>query len=437
MNNHILLCTVGGAHQPILKAIGATSPQYVCFFCTDNDPVTNKPGSSLHVTGEGAVIMAGWNDNKPTLPNIPAQAGLNHDQFETQIVPADDLDGAYFAMSNAIAGLGKKFPGVRFIADYTGGTKTMTAALVCAALERDDVELQLVAGARPNLVRVEDGTEQAMGASVDHLRLDREMKTHLRAWHRFAYQEAADGLARIRITANDPRRTQLELARDLSRALADWDNFNHELAYQRLHIYGGQVARYYPPMLPTLSLLKQAGDTRSTQNDPVRLFDLYLNVERRAAQGRFDDAIARWYRLMEWTAQWELRKELKADTSDFPRELLPQDADVVPNRDGKIRLGLWQAWQVVEHRLPEPCQNFVKDHGAELRDLINMRNDSILAHGFRSVTRSDWQRVYSWTQKNFLPFLRDLADQAGLKRAREPQQLPTTPPEFLKVAPST
>ena len=51
----------------------------------------------------------------------------------------------------------------------------MTAALVCAALERDDVELQLIAGARPNLVRVEDGTERAMTASVARLRLDRAM----------------------------------------------------------------------------------------------------------------------------------------------------------------------------------------------------------------------------------------------------------------------
>lgn len=427
MNNPILLCTVGGAHQPILTAIRATSPQYVCFFCTAKDPVTNKPGSIIQVTGQGLVIMARGNDNKPTLSNIPAQAGLNRGQFETQIVPADDLDGAYFAMRNAIAELGKKFPGVRFIADYTGGTKTMTAALVCAALDRDDVELQLVAGARPNLVRVEDGTEQAMGASVDHLRLDRELKTHLRAWHRFAYREAADGLARIRITANDPRRTQLELARELSRALADWDNFDHEGAYRRLRIYGSQVAQCYPTMLQTLRLLAK-------QNDPARLFDLYLNAERRATQGRFDDAIARWYRLMEWTAQWQLKENLDADTSNFPRELLPQNVDVAPDRDGKIELGLFKTWQVVEHHLPGPGQNFVKDHGAELHDLIYMRNASILAHGFRSVTDSDWQRVCSWTQENFLPVLRDLARKAGLKK--EPHQLPTNPPEFPKIAPS-
>ena len=427
MNNHILLCTVGGAHQPILTAIEATAPKYVCFFCTDKDPMTNQPGSIVQVTGKGLFIRENRNDHRPTLPNIPTQAGLNHDQFRTHIVPADDFDGAYFAMRDAIAKLGKQFPEGRFIADYTGGTKTMTAALVCAALESDDVELQLVAGARPNLERVADETEQAMGASVDHLRLDREMKIHLRAWDRFAYQEAAEGLARIRITADNTRRAQFVLARELSRALAKWDNFDHEGAYEILNIYGGQVAKYYPTMLSTLGLLRQTGDTRSKQNDPARLFDLWLNAKRRAAQGRFDDAIARWYRLMEWTAQWQLREELKADTSDFPRDLLPKGA-VVPNRDGKIQIGLWQAWQVVEHKLPGPGQNFVKAHGAKLLDLINMRNDSILAHGFRSVTDKDWQRVCSWTQEKFLPVLRELARKAGLKKEKEPQQLPTMPP---------
>ena len=51
-------------------------------------------------------------------------------------------------MRKAIAELAEQYPGARFIADYTGGTKTMTAALVCAVLECDNIELQLTGGAR-------------------------------------------------------------------------------------------------------------------------------------------------------------------------------------------------------------------------------------------------------------------------------------------------
>ena len=103
-----------------------------------------------------------------------------------------------------------RFPGARFVADYTGGTKTMTAALVCAALQSDDVELQLVSGARRDLVGVVDGTERAMAP-------------YLAAWKRYAYQEAAAGLERIRVAADAPDRQRLNLALVLSRALARWD----------------------------------------------------------------------------------------------------------------------------------------------------------------------------------------------------------------------
>ena len=242
MSNQILLCTVGGSHQPIIKAIQSTSPCYVCFFCTDRDPTTDRPGSIDQVTGEGNVIKkSNAPDAKPELPNIPTQAGLQVDQFEVSIVPADDLDGAYSTMRDATAELAAKFSGARFIADYTGGTKSMTAALVCAALEAagegNDIVLQVVTGARTNLVSVQAGTEHAMIASVARLRLRHEMALYLRAWERFAYYEAAEGLNSISIAADAKDRKRYELALGLSRALALWDNFDHAGAFGLIQVY--------------------------------------------------------------------------------------------------------------------------------------------------------------------------------------------------------
>ena len=343
MTGIVLLCTVGGAHQPILRAIESTKPRHVCFFCTDRDPETGKPGSIVQVTGKGAVIKAHRDDKKPTLPNIPTQAGLADECFETRVVPADDLDGAYLVMRTAVAELAHRLPGTRFVADYTGGTKTMTAALTCAALESEDVELQLVAGARPDLFRVANGTEHAVVASVARLRLDRAMAPYLGAWRRFAYHEAAEGLDDIRIAADAADRARLALAQAMSRALARWDDFDHAGALDLLDTYAGRVAPSYPSMLPALRWL-----TRETgkQREPARLWDLWLNAERRASQGRFDDAVARVYRLIEWTAQWQLRDKIGADTADFPPERLPASVDAPPARDGKIKIGLWSAWQI-------------------------------------------------------------------------------------------
>ena len=430
MSNQILLCTVGGSHQPILKAVESISPAFVCFFCTDKDPESGRPGSLVQVTGKGNVIKASPRDEKPTLPNIPSLAGLEDDGFEARTVPADDLDGAWIAMRDAVTVLADRFPGARFIADYTGGTKTMTVALVLAALDRQDVELQLVAGARPNLVQVEDGTEQAMTASVARLRLDRAMAPYLGAWRRFAYREAADGLDGIRIAANDPDRARLGLARAFSRALALWDDFDHAGALALIDVYAGRIARDHPTMLPALRLLASTREGQREQRVPALLFDLWRNAERRAAQGRFDDAVARWYRLMEWTAQWQIRVALDTDTADFPRELLPPDAEVTPARDGRIKIGLWMAWQVVGHHLSGTARDLVVRHGPALRDLLDLRNGSILAHGFRPIGTEDWQKVRSFTEERFLPVLRNLARDAGLRS--EPQQLPAKPPELVR-----
>ena len=425
MNTPILLCTVGGAHQPILRAVESTSPRYVCFFCTDRDPGTGRPGSIVQVTGKGNIIKANFGDAGPTLPNIPAQAGLDAERFEARTIPADDLDGAFFAMRDAAAELAERFPGARFIADYTGGTKTMTAALVCAALERDDVELQLIAGARPNLSRVEDGTEQAMAASVARLRLDRAMAPYLKAWRRFAYHEAADGLSRIRIAAtSDADEARLELARVLSQALARWDDFDHGGALELIEAQAVRVAPCFPEMLPAL---RRLADEDDAGHEPARLFDLWLNVERRAgpgpvrrcdctlvSPGGVDGPVA--------TADGARRRH-----RGLPRDLLPSDAATIPSRDGKIKIGVWQTWQIVEQRLPGPAQAFIAEHGQALRDLLDLRNNSILAHGFRPVSAADWKQVSAWTQERFMPVLRALALDAGLKG--EPSQLPGELPE--------
>ncbi len=425
MRKTVLLCTVGGSHQPILEAIRATSPAYVCFICSGRDTETERPGSIRQITGSGSVIRARRFAKKPTLPNIPTQAELEPDRFETVVVSTDDLDQGVILIRSAIGKLTERFPGARFVADYTGGTKTMTAALVCAALESEAVELQLVVGARPNLESVVDGTESAMTADVNRLRLDRAMAHHLRAWDRYAYSEALEGLDQIRIIVSSPDRKRLALARALSRTFALWDNFDHAGARGAVQPFGKFFAAKFDWVFPILDNL--LGQDRS-QRDPARLFDLWLNAERRAAQGRFDDATARVYRLIEWTAQWQLKARLHLDTAAFPSDQLPSSAPHQPASEGHTKIGLDQAWQAVGEKLGGPAQQFALSHRASMRNLLLVRNQSILAHGFAPVGSDKWQRIRTWMHELFLPMLRELAAEAGLHEV--PCQLPNRPPEL-------
>ena len=165
MKQTVLPCTVGGSHEPVLTSIKENNPDFVCFFVTS--------GSKAQVTSKGKVIKASADASKPTLPNIPTQAQLQEHSFKCVEVEPDDLDIVYFNIQSALVDLRQRFPEANFIADYTGGTKTMSAALVNVALETEDVELQLVTGRRNDLQSVKSGSEQAMGASIARVRLHR------------------------------------------------------------------------------------------------------------------------------------------------------------------------------------------------------------------------------------------------------------------------
>ena len=438
MNKPVLLSTVGGAHQPILEAIRSAEPEYVYFFCTDKNRDTGSLGSIVHITGRGNVIHekpaatrriqaardAGEKKDKPTLPNIPTQAMLGEDQFGYAILPADDLDEAVRTMRDKVIELLAKYPNRRFIANYTGGTKTMTTALVCVALEFDEVELQIVSGARSDLDTVKNGTEQTVAASVSALRLHQAMTPYRSAWRRFAYQEAAAGLRDVSATVNTPGYELLIRSRNLSEALSRWDRFDHQGARDLLETYGSPVNKQYPHLLYMVSSLTHD----SPQREPARLFDLWLNAERRAKQGRYDDAVARWYRMVEWTAQWQIRERLGFETKEFPSDQLPEGMHGKTNGEGAIKVGLSDAWKIIAAKCKGACQEFAEREAASLRNHLDKRNQSILAHGFRPVSRDDWQELEHWTRDRFLPMLCEHAKKAGLRK--EPSQLPTKPPEI-------
>ena len=449
----LLLCTVGGAHKPILEAIRSVDPEYVSFFCTDTDAGTGQQGSAALITQPGNVIYATppatameermqtakdmlcqgdagsalkelEKKDSPTLPNIPMQAELPPDRFKLLIVPADDLDEVVRTMRDEVKRLLAEYPNRPIRADYTSGTKTMAAALVCVALEFEEVELQLVGGVRSNLTAVKDGTGQTAGASESALRLHQAMAPSRSAWRRFAYQEAAEGLRSIRANVDTQGYELLQLSRNLSEALSRWDRFDHQGAKELLQAYGRPVSKQYPKLLRMVNVLT----SRGPQRDPALLFDLLLNAERRAEQGRYEDAVARWYRTVEWMAQWQIREQLGLETKKFPVDQLPDGIDGKPNEEGEVKVGLFDAWKIIAAKCNGACQAFGDRDAASLRSHLEKRNHSILAHGFRPVSHTDWRQLKQWTRDRFLPMLREHAREVGLRD--DPSQLPTEPPEI-------
>lgn len=413
----ILLCTVGGSHQPIVSAINQMRPDYVVFICTDKDPASGQPGSRMQIEGKGHCIKASNQADKPTLANIPTQTNLAAESYEIVLTLSDDLDRIYLDCSHAIDALIKRFPSAKIAADYTGGTKSMSAGLVMAAVERLDIDLQLVTGSRTDLVKVQDGSQFADRADCERIRYRRLSEPYRRAWNRYAYSEAMAGLNDFKPPKG--MRDDYTRFRELSRAFAEWDNFNHAQALTILQPYAPNL----PEAMKTyIGMAMRLNDQNRGKREAARLFDLYRNAERRAAQGRYDDAIARVYRLIEWTAQWLLESHCGILTSDIKPEQLPESMTARSNRDGKIQVGLFDAWQLIKHKTQGPASRFIQEQENTLLNHTKIRNASILAHGFTPIRIDEWQTIYHWLEACFMPMLLEEAGKVGIKQM--PEQLP-------------
>lgn len=421
---NILICTVGGSHQPIVTTINELRPDHVCFICTDKDPTTGQPGSRVQIEGKGNIIKASFQDKAPTLPNIPSQCGLNPEQYDLLIVPADDLDQAYATISAQATTLIQQQPEASIHADYTGGTKTMTAALVMAAIEHPAIELRLVTGARGDLKQVHNGTEFGTPAMADGIRLRRAMAPYLSAWQHYGYAEAAHGLGKLTAPRDPALRAELQIARDLSQALDAWDRFDHQQAMDMLRLYRPRIGKQLGLSIKFLELL--CLEDGEPLKEPAQLFDLWLNAQRRAAQGRYDDAVARGYRLLEWTAQWLLRSRAGIDTGKLQADQLPAEMCITPTRDGSRKAGLHNAWLLVAHHLDGIPAQFAQNEAKRMLDHLKARNQSILAHGYQPIGQQAWQPFGTWLEDAFLPMLSQCATEVGLRLS--PPQLPTRPP---------
>lgn len=425
----VLVLTVGSSDQPLRSVLRETRPHRVVFVCT----------------AAGADGTAG---SEAKVPKIAAAAGLEPGAFEIEIVPHDDPDAAFARLRETFAALRRRFPSARIVADYTGGTKSMSVALVLAALANPGIDLQLMTGSRNTLVKVADGTERPSRIVPEAILVERRVAALVAMWRTFGYPEAADGLAAVhRDLARGGGAPSAVLARvadlrDLSAGFAAWDRFDHAGARDVLK---GLADRHGDFLAPYLAALDTLCDPE--RQEPLLLVDLWRNAQRRAARGQYDDAVGRCYRLIEWTAQWLLRRHAGIDTGDVDLTKIPDNLRVKcklqPDSDGRTKANLSQAWTLIE-KLPllrrRPAARFMREKnrshpkrktgGQERFEKTKRRNDSILAHGRSPIGKDGWNDISGWIESRFMPCAVEAeARESGVDL--DLRQLPERPPETL------
>jgi CRISPR-associated protein (TIGR02710 family) len=124
--------------------------------------------------------------------------------------------------------------------------------------------------------------------------------------------------------------------------------------------------------------------------------DLLLNAQRRAHQQRYDDAVGRLYRALELLAQIHLNQKYNIITGDIdltqlPESLRDQYAAERNSRTGKVQIPLWKSYTLLSQLSEDPLGSYFQTESQHLLNALEIRNNSLFAHGFQPITANDYQ----------------------------------------------
>lgn len=410
----VLILTVGGSWEPLVKAIGDSKPDYTIFICSDNKvgPI-KEVGSYIMVDGpgkpcktrEGPVNSGGDRESIVTQTNL----GDEYEGYEKMSTPdVDNLAQCYHVCIGAISKAKGRIPGCRIRADYTGGTKTMSAALAMAAIDQGDIELFVVSGQRKDLIKVSSGTEllRKVNWMPIHWMRQRHILEGLFKAHEYAACiELINDLSSQSSDNYDTRKT-LEGYLSICRGFQAWEEFRHEEALEFLNPYGrvlsseltflrGIVSSYRKYEIQVKAALGE-GEACAVGVNPNfgLIYDILRNAERRIQKEQYDDAVGRIYRALELLAQTcLLYRHPPIFTSNVAIDKLPDELRAkyqkIYEEQGKdvkkgLQLPLFKAYELLND-LNHPLGKVFLEREGQMKGLLEIRNNSIFAHGLKSV----------------------------------------------------
>lgn len=432
----ILFITVGGSPKPILTSVVSLKPDRVVFICSDG-----PKGSQSQIIGEGKPCeVRKGSEVVESLPNIPTQLGLG-DKFDRDrdvilVSNPDDLSECYGKIALKVREARNDDTNAQLLADYTGGTKTMSVALAQVALD-DKLETYVTSSTRQNLVKVERG-ERVRRATTSAVTVERTILQVLPAFLRqYNYPAAIAELETLlqerELSSNNANRVQLWL--DCCAGFDLWDRFDHAEAWLYLKDY-----LKYPQLREPILFLKRIMGSREafaaatgdgfTAPESIRghgyeiVEDVLLNAERRSTLARYDDAVARLYRTLELLAQVRLWEAYKIQTGDVALDKLPEALrpkyEAFRSHSGKIQIPLFKAYTLLTEFPDDPVGKLFASVKDPIQDALQIRNYSILAHGLRPVTESDYRQL----EAAIAPFIREAIASVLSGKSSSPVQFP-------------
>lgn len=403
-----MVVSVGGSPAPLIHSLNEQQPDYVIYFASKDSR---------------KIIRTEIEPNLIFQPN------------DCEVITTPDPNDLVLGVHKILKDLPEAMkifdlqPG-DLVADYTGGTKTMSAAVVLALSRMMVKRFSYIGGSKRDkhgLGVVINGHEQALYvenpwdvlAVRDLAEVEKMFNTC-----RFASAREAASAAAERM---DSRKSLFNALTDVSEGCRLMDDFRFKEAapllgkaqsvLSNMAEYDRQpsVSRFTDDLKRTrdhLTLIRtdeKALAHRRSGNKSEKTIDksigsAYLteilgNAVRRAeAAQRYDDAVARLYSAIEKMAKIRLLVGHGIDNSNLDLAVIP-DAELraeaersYRDNQGRLKLPLYKSYCLLS-ALGDDLGGRFQEREADLRKVLDIRNSSLLAHGFKPVREETYERM--------------------------------------------
>ncbi len=405
----LLICTVGGSPDPICDAINRIKPHMVIFVCSEKSKPDLSPGRprfTVPARTESSAAAASAAE-----ANIDSACSENVVVGDEQKIESCIQSIREFAQGTVREWLGRS-QNHRVVVDITGGTKAMSAALALCA-RAWPCRVYYTGGSkreRDGLGIVATGHEEAFETENPWDALGYQAIEEFRLFFNCGQFNTAGKIATDskKRSAADKMKRQFNALETLAHAYEKWELFDHNAARTRLadatDKYANDIracgAAFEDQKLRQglQSNLAQLGTLAAAAGDGIEFpGELLANAQRRGAEGRLDDAVARLYRCAEAIAQYQLKTKYRIDSSKADLQHLPEELrekfKAKADAGGNVRLGLQDDYEILcsmKDLLGMKFKELKMDQDASP---LSARNKSILAHGFQPISQKDYESL--------------------------------------------
>jgi len=404
MNRPALLISVGGSPQPVAFSIDRHRPDKVIFFASQDS-------RSEVETRVRPLTAHRWRDQEILTTPDPQHLTRCLDILSRELPSRLEIFGLDWES---------------LVVDYTGGTKTMSAALVLATINAP-VEYSYVGGAvrsKAGLGTVQDGAESMLinPNPWDVLALDLRRRL-ARQFNRGHFAEARETAREAAARVGAARRPIYQGLEHLCAAYDLWQGFDYPTAQRTLQralatlepLAGvsedASLVDFLATVRADLQRLRGAArafqaSTRGEVPEPgdghALVVDLVANAVRvTRLAGRPDDGVARLYSAIEKLAKVALAAH-GIDNSKASPEAIPPllrgeyERRFLDPEDGRLRFGLDASYTLLE-ALDDPLGRAYRRREGALSQMLGARNGSLLVHGWSPVKAELFDRMLEIT----------------------------------------